>query len=152
LDGEAAHAARAGDDDDRLALGQVGARAQQVPGGRALEDEGERLLVAHTVGDGPGEDVVRDHLLRVPAAVEQADDAPAAADRSAHELRARDQRQLLLGEVGVLDLVGVGEVQAGGGDVGELLTRTWIRPRSSTMSRTSGPPKRVICTARTRCD
>ena len=44
-----ADAAGAGDDDDRLALGQVGAGAQQVPGGRALEDDGERLLVADAV-------------------------------------------------------------------------------------------------------
>ena len=95
LDGEAADPARAGDDDDRLALGQVRAGAQQVPRGRALEDDGQRLLVADAVGHRPGQDVVRDGLLGVAAAVEQADDPRAAADRRADELRAGDQRQLL---------------------------------------------------------
>ena len=106
--------AGAGDDDDRLALGQVGAGAQQVPGGRALQDDRQRLLVADAVGHRPGQPVVRGHLLGVAAAVEQADHPLAAADRRADELRARDQRQLLGGQVGVLDLVGVGVVDAGG--------------------------------------
>ena len=45
-------------------------------------------------------------------------------------------------------LVGVGEVHAGGGDVVEPLARVRRRLGTSTTSRTSGPPKRVICTAR----
>ena len=57
----------------------------------------------------------------VAAAVEQSDDALTAADRRADELGAGDQRQLLRGQVAVLDLVGVGEVDARGRDVVELL-------------------------------
>ncbi len=53
---------------------------------------------------------MRDDLLGVAAAVEQPHDPLATADRGADELSARDQRQLLLGEVGVLDLVGVGKL------------------------------------------
>ena len=48
-----ADAAGAGDDDDGLALGQVRAGAQQVPGGRALQDDGQRLLVGDAVGHRP---------------------------------------------------------------------------------------------------
>jgi hypothetical protein len=112
LDREAADPTGSGDDDDRLALGHVRAGAQQVPGGRPLEDDGECLLVADAVGHGPGEHVVRDHLLGVAAPVQQSDDALTAANRGADELGAGDQRQLLGGQVAVLDLVGVCKVDS----------------------------------------
>jgi hypothetical protein len=63
-----------------------------------------RLLVADAVGHRPGEEVVGHDLQGVAAAVEEPDDALAPADGGADELRTRDQRQLLLGEVAVLDL------------------------------------------------
>ena len=65
---------------------------------------------------------MRDDLLGVAAAVEQPHDPLATTDGGADELSARDQRQLLLGEVGVLDLVGVGEVNSCGLHLVELLT------------------------------
>jgi hypothetical protein len=45
-------------------------------------------------------------------------------------------------------LMGVGVVHPRGRDVVELLTRACLRFRDVDDSRTSGPPKRVICTAR----
>jgi hypothetical protein len=115
------------DDDDGLALGHVRAGAQHVPGRRALQDDGEGLLVGDAVGHRPGQEVVRDDLLGVATPVQEADDALPAADWGADELRARRERQLLGGQVGVLDLVGVGEVDAGRGDVVQLLPRTGLR-------------------------
>ena len=46
-------------------------------------------------------------------------------------------------------VVGVGEVHGSRGHLGELLAVPGVGSGRSTMSRTSGPPKRVICTART---
>ena len=59
-------------------------------------------------------------LLGVPAAAEQPDHAPPVAV-AADELGARDQRELLRGEVGVRGLVGVGVVDAGRGHVEQQL-------------------------------
>jgi len=89
--------------------------------GGDAQDEGEGLLVADAVGHRPGQEVVRDDPFGVAAATEQPHHARAAADRAADELRTRDQRQLLLGEVGVLDLVGVGKVDSCGAHLVELL-------------------------------
>jgi hypothetical protein len=61
------------------------------------------------------------HPLGVAAhPVEQPDDARAAAHGAPHEFGARDERQGLGGEVGVLDLVGVGEVDPRGAHLVQL--------------------------------
>ena len=88
-------AAGAGDDDDRLALGQVRAGAQQVPGGRALEDDGQRLLVGDAVGHRPGEEVVRDDLLGVPrpAGLGDVDDVQDLGTAEAGDLHGSHARQ-----------------------------------------------------------
>jgi hypothetical protein len=69
---------------------------------------------------------VRGHLLGVTAAPEQADH-PGTAVGAAHELRTRDQRQLLRREVAVLRLVRVGVVDAGRADGEQLLAVPRLR-------------------------
>ena len=82
---------------------------------------GERLLVGDPVGHRPGQPRRGDHLLARTRRREQPDHPRSAVRRRADELRARDQRQRLLGEVAVLRLVGVGVVDAGRGDLVQLL-------------------------------
>ena len=105
-------AAGGGEDRDALALAELGARAQQVPGAGSLENDREGLRVADAVGDLPHERRVGDCPLRVPAAVEEGDDA-LALRRRAHDLPARHQRELGSRQVAVLGLVGVGPVDSG---------------------------------------
>jgi hypothetical protein len=105
-----------GVDDHALPRPQLRARAQQVPGRRALQHERQRLAVAHRVGQLP-HDLRRGHrALGIAAAGQQRDDAPPVR-RPAHDLPARHERQLRRREVRVLRLVGVRVVHAGGADV-----------------------------------
>ena len=112
LDRQRADAAGGGVHDHGLALAQLRAGAQQVPRGRALQDERERLRRRHAVGHLP-------------------DRAPGARRRARRSRRRPSsattrrpsgvvpttsppghQRQRRLGQVGVLGLVGVGVVDA----------------------------------------
>ena len=65
------------------------------------------------------------------------------------DLAARDQRQRLLGQVGVLGLVGVGVVDAGGERRRRPACRRRPRDRATSLTtRVSGPPNSVIWIAR----
>jgi hypothetical protein len=116
LDGERANAAGAGVHDDRLPGLQVRRGAQDVPRRRALRGERERLPVVDAIGDREDELGARDGALGVSAAVEHCDDARAVLRRPG-DLGPGDDRECRRGEVGVLRLVRVGVVDAGGGDV-----------------------------------
>ena len=90
-----------------------------MPGREALDDQRERGRVRDAVRereDGAGR---RHGVLRVAAGADERDDALAVD--LARDLAARDQRQLVGGEVGVLAGVGVGEVDAGAADADQHL-------------------------------
>lgn len=108
--------------DDGLARLEVRVLAQQHPGGRALDQHGQRGQVVDAVGHRERGDLGRDGLFGVPAtAVEQRDDA-LAVRRAPDDLATGHERQLRRGEVGVLGLVGVGVVDADALDVDQHLT------------------------------
>ncbi len=107
--------------DDRLAGRQLGARPIQVPGGEALQQDGQRGGVVDPFGDRERHRLGRDGVLRVAAVADQRDDALAGVLAHAGDLGAGHERQLRLGQVGVLALVGVGEVQTGARDPDEDL-------------------------------
>ena len=114
-------AAGAGDHEHRLAAAGRDPRAGpvEVPGGQALDQQRERRAVVEAVGDR--EDAVgrRERVLGVAAVAGQRDHALAGVGPHARDLAAGDQRQVLLLDVAVLALVGVGEVDPG--------AATWIR-------------------------
>jgi hypothetical protein len=92
-----------------------------MPGRQALEHERQRGLVADTVGDRERQRAGRGRVLRVATGPAEGDDALAGVLAHARDLGAGDERQLVLGEVGVRAPVGVGEVQAGAADAHEHL-------------------------------
>ena len=102
--------------DDGLTGLEVGARAEQVPCGGALEHRGEGGAVARRVRDGEGECGVGDRLLGVATAREERDDT-GAVRRPADDLGTGHEREHLARQVAVLRLVRVGVVDAGSGDV-----------------------------------
>ena len=117
---ERAGAAGGGLDDDRLARLDPGAALDQRHRGQALQQHRRRLVVVDLVGNRDQQRLRHDDLLGVAAAAEQRRDA-AAVGGAAADLGARDQRQRLLGEVVVAGGVGVGEVDAGAGDLDQDL-------------------------------
>jgi hypothetical protein len=99
-----------------------------MPRGRALQNEGERLTVTDTFGDVPGVRRVRHGLLGVPTGTDQRDH-PAAVVGVPDDLTTRDEWELGLGEIGVLDLVRVRVVDAGAIDGDQDLALTGDRVR-----------------------
>ena len=112
LHGQAPHAAGARDHDHRLAGGQLRAGPVEVPGGEPLDQQGEGGALVEAVGDLEHRLPRRHGVLGVAPAPQQSDH-PATVLGAARDLAAEDQRDLVAGQVRVLALVGVGEVQAG---------------------------------------
>ncbi|GMA84954.1 hypothetical protein GCM10025868_02040 [Angustibacter aerolatus] len=111
--------------DDGLAGREACRRAQQVPGGGALQHQRQRGGVVDGVRQVEDHRGVRGGDLGVPAAAGQQRDDASSVVGAAHDLGAGHQRQGLRREVGVLGLVGVGEVdaRAGDGDAHEAVGR-----------------------------
>ena len=112
LHGQRADAAGRGVHDDRLARLQVRAGAQQVPGRQALHEQRQRGARRETPsGTSNTAAGCDERLLGVPAAHREAGH-PAAVRQRAGDLGPGHERQRRPGQVAVLDLVGVGVVDA----------------------------------------
>lgn len=111
LNGEGAYTAGSGVDDHGLPGHQMGARAQEVPRSRALEDYGQCRSVRDRVRDVEAQSRMNNSLLGVAPAGHQGNHS-SAVSRTPHDLRSRHQRQCLGREIGVLDLVSVGKVDS----------------------------------------
>ena len=94
----------------------MGGDAQQGTRREPLQQERRGLLVRDLVRNRHQHGLVDGDLLRI-AAVGQERRDPPPVGRPAGDLAARDQRQLLLGEIVVSGHVGVGEVDPGAGDL-----------------------------------
>ena len=107
-------------DDDRLPRLDPGAALDQGDRGEALQQGARGLVIVDLVGDRDQHRLRHRHLLCVAATAEQGDDAAPVGGAAAH-LGARDQRQLLLGQVVVAGRVRIGEVDPGAGDLDQDL-------------------------------
>ena len=139
--------ARAGVHDDRLALGQVRTGAQQVPRRRALDEGGEGGGVGDLVGNREQRRGSAATCCAYPPPPSRPSSRRPSAAANDH-LAAGNHGQRLLGEVGVLGLVGVGVVDARGEYVEDLLPSTGTGSGSSRTMRVSGPPNSVSWIAR----
>ena len=147
LNSEAADAARGRVDDDRL-TGRIRAlvrsRCQAVV---PCSTKASAVVSSTESGQRERGRRVGDRLLGVPAIGEQRDDA-AAVVVAADDLGARDERELLRGQVVVGGLVGVGVVDAGCAHLEPQQRLAGSGAGSSTSSSTSGPPNAVTWMAR----
>src|SRR4051794_33706652 len=91
-----------------------------MPRGEALDEERQGGLVVESVGQLEGGRLRGGRPLGIAAAGQQRNDAAAVLCRARH-LAPEHQGQLELGEVGVLALMGVAEVEARSGDVDQHL-------------------------------
>ena len=126
LDGECADPARPGVHNNGFAGLQVRAGAQQVPRGGTLDEGRQRLPVGHRVRDRKHPTRIGGNPLGVPARADEPEQ-PVPGFVAPDDLAARDHRQRLLGEVGVLGLVRVGIVDARGEDVHDDLAVARLR-------------------------
>ena len=150
LHGERAGAPGGGLDDHGLALLEAGGDAQQAARREPLQQERGGLLVRDLVRNRHQDRLVDGHLLRVAAVGQERRDSPPVG-RPAGDLAARDQRQLLLGEIVVSGHVGVGEVDAGARRPRPRPRRPPARgPERPSAASTSGPPNSSIWIARMR--
>ncbi len=107
--------------DDGLAVLHVRAGAVQVPGGEALDLEGEGSLVAQAVRDRCEPALLHGDARGVATPLAERHHALPGVEPHAGDLRTRDQWEVVLVDVLVLARVRVGEVQAGERDVDEHL-------------------------------
>ena len=92
-----------------------------MPRGEALHEQAQRCGIAHTLGHLEGSGGSDEGAIGVPARARCGEAAqPPAVSGAPDDLGTRDEGELLRREIGVLDRVGVGVVDAGRIDLEHL--------------------------------